>query len=537
MVPQLIKSTLCTMHMHMQVSELRELHNSRNHEEIYSRIRQEMQKLNFRQKLSTDDLDGLKLCIENEIKKCVYAQKSIPRPVISITLLLGNEFEEKARSSMASHMTILCSVDYQDVLKHSFRKLSSLGACLMWVEENLAKVMLRYALISDWNLALEVLLRYYVMTKQKICDYFFYNDVDEEDFVQAFDMALRYEKRFAKLVDDSKCSLCMCRHQDSSDENCTQDLASAINHSCSHMRMISSQFIPNIAIYLKVSFDRLVGGEFEQGNAKVCVISAVLDFFHGLERILKKIEYLDDVSAYKCLVRYFDKYIAILISKIRLGNTIYKSIVVLNTLLFARETMSDFMARVLGQAGILEDTPNASEQIRKMEAFHGSVIDSQLSVCFEKISFESPNDLAKDIIRFIDAEIISDATKGIGEETRMVLLESMVSQMLSRIYSIGITSDAAEALLLEVAEVKKHLKPKVSVIPMMDVLEKYLKIFLCSYDDEDCFVNNFMLMSEDIFSFEQIISSVQCKEKKGNLWAAYQRHTGTSTPGIASLHF
>ncbi|TBU18846.1 hypothetical protein CWI42_051110 [Ordospora colligata] len=516
----------------MQSSELRALHNSRNHEEIYSRIRQEMKKLDFRQKLSTDDLDGLKLCIEDEIKKCVYAHKSIPKPVVSITLLLGNEFESKVKASMASHMTILCSVDYQDVLKRSFHKLSSLGICLMWVEESLAKVMLRYALVSDWNLALEVLLRYYVMTKHKVCDYFFHNDVEEEDFVQAFEIVLRYEKRFAKLVDVSKCSLCMCRYQSSSEEVFTQDLVSTINHSCIHMRMLSSQFIPNITIYLKVSFNELISGEFEQDNVKLCVVSTVLDFFHGVEKILKKIEYLDDLSAYKCLVRYFDRYLAILISKISLGNTIYKSIVVLNTLLFARETMSDFMTRIFGQAGILDDTPNASEEIRKMEAFHSSILDIQLSVCFAKINFESPNGLAKEIIRLIDAEIISDATKGIGEETTMVLLESMVSQMLSRVYSIRITPDTSEALLLEVAEVKKHLKPKVSIIPMIDVLEKYLKVFLCSYDNEDCFVNNFIFMSEDIFSFEQIISCVQCKEKRRSLWSAYQRHTSTSVSSI-----
>ncbi|KAG5860284.1 hypothetical protein KMI_02g03770 [Encephalitozoon hellem] len=510
----------------MHAIELRTLYNSRNYEEIYKRIQQEMEKLVLRDKLCTDDLEGLQSSVEEEVRKCIHEQRGIPRPLVNIILLQGEDFEKKMRSLVCSYLGSLCSVGYQEFLNCNFQKLSSLKGCLPWIEENVARIGLRYSHVpDDWNLPQEVLVKYYFMTKQRACDYFFHNEVDEEDFIDAFNATVRYEKRLGRLFERHGCSACTScvPHADRA-----QSVSGLQENVCPHRTMISSLFIPNIEIYLRKSFGLLVEPDLKQEDVRVCIVSRFLDFFRGVEKVLKKIEYLDDKSVYRQLVNHCDEYLSLLMRKVSLSRDLYGSIIVLNTLLFIRETALDLLDRIMEKSGVEEDIPRIHAQIRRIERLQNAFIDDFLSSYFSGLDFATPEGLSKEIIGFLDENIMSERTRGIHEDVQITLLEGVVSHAFSRIYSTRISPQISEALLFEVSEVKRHLRTKVSVVPLMDVVEKYLKIFLCPPDNEKCFVENFMLMSEGIFSFEQIVDNVGNEHEVDALYSAYEAAVGST---------
>ncbi|KMV65271.1 hypothetical protein M970_101120 [Encephalitozoon cuniculi EcunIII-L] len=510
----------------MHASELRMLYKERNYEEIYSRIQQEMEKLVLRNKLSTDDLEGLQSSIEEEIRRGVHEQRGIPRPLINIILLQGESFEAKIRSLLISYLASLCSVDYQEFLCCNFQKLSSLKSCFTWIEESMARISLKYSNVpDDWNLPQEILLKYYVLTKQRACDYFFYNEIDEQDFVEAFDVTIKHERRLGRAFEKHGC--CVCSLQQPAG-NESRLVPSSTETSCPHRTMISSLFVPNIEIYLRASFRLLVESELNLQDVKVCVFSRFLDFFRGLERIFKKIGYLNDRPTYRHLVHCFDDHLGFLMRKICPSKDMYGSIIVLNTILFVRETGLDFLDQVMERSGVEEDAPKMHAEARRIEGLQNALIDDYLSHYFSELDFTAPEGLSKEIIRFLDKEIMSESNSGMYEDVRIMVLESIISHVFSRIYSIKITPKASEAILLETAEVKRYLRTKTSVIPLIDVVEKYLKIFLCPPDNTRCFAENFVLMSEGIFSFDQIISNIEDGHGADELYLAYEEITGSS---------
>lgn len=513
----------------MHATELRMLYNSKNYEEIYDRIRQEMEKLVLGDRLCTDDLEGLQSSVEEEMRRCIHEQRGVPRPLINIILLQGEIFEKRMRSLASSYLGSLCSVNYQEFLNSNFQKLSSLGSCLSWIEESISRISLRYSHIpDDWSLPQEILLKYYFMTKQRACDYFFYNEVDGEDFMEAFNAAIKHEKRLGKLFEKQGCCECTL-NAPSADKACL----GADSHQealCPHRTMISSLFIPNIEIYLRKSFSFLMEPDLNQEDIRACVVSRFLDFFRGLEKILRRIEYLNDKPAYRCLVHYFDEHLSLLMKRINSSKDLYGSIIVLNTLLFIRETALDFLDQIIEKSGVEEDIPKIHMEIRKVERSQNAFIDDFLSNYFSGLDFAAPEGLSKEIIQFLDGSIMNERIKGIHEDVQITLLEDMISHAFSRIYSTRVSPQISEALLFEVSEIKRYLRTKVNVVPLMDVVEKYLKIFLCPLDNEECFVENFILMSEGIFSFDQIINSIGSEHEVDALYSAYEAATKPSIP-------
>ncbi|ADM12439.1 uncharacterized protein Eint_101140 [Encephalitozoon intestinalis ATCC 50506] len=506
----------------MHASELRTLHSSKNYEEIYNIIREEMEKLSLRDKLCTNDLEGLQSSIEEEIRRCVHEQKGIPKPLVNITLLQGESFEARMKSLAISYLGSLCSVSYQEFLNCNFQRLSSLKSCLGWIEESISRVSLKYSHVpDDWSLPREILLKYYVMTKQRVCDYFFYNEVDEEDFIEAFDATIRCEKRLGKLFEKQGCSACV-QSTSLEDGACKSKGLSQKETFCPHKTMLSSLFVPNIEIYLERSFKELMESDLNQENVKLCIISGFLDFFRGVEKILKRVEYLNDKSAHRHLVHYFDEYLSLLIKRTRLPGCLNESIIVLNTMLYIRETALDFLDQIIEKSEVEEDIPKIHMQMRKAERLQNTFIDDFLSSYFLGLDFSAPEGLSRKVIQILDKDIMNEEIEGIYEDIRITLVESVVSHVFSGIYSIKVTPRISEALLLETAEIKRYLRTKVSVLPLIDVVEKYLKIFLCPPDNERCFVENFILMSEGIFSFDQIVNNIGSSHGEDRLYLAYK---------------
>ncbi|AFN83923.1 hypothetical protein EROM_101080 [Encephalitozoon romaleae SJ-2008] len=498
----------------MHAIELRMLYNSKNYEEIYDRIRQEMEKLALGDRLCTNDLEGLQSSVEEEMRRCIHEQRGIPRPLINIILLQGEVFEKRMRSLASSYLGSLCSVNYQEFLNCNFQKLSSLDSCLSWIEESIAKISLRYSHIpDDWCLSQEILLKYYFMTKQRACDYFFYNEVDEEDFMEAFNSTIKHEKRLGRLFEKHGC--CACALYAPSVDSHQEAL-------CPHRTMVSSLFIPNIEIYLRRSFSFLMQPDLNQEDTRACVVSRFLDFFRGVGKILKRVEYLNDKSVYRHLVHYFDEHLSLLMKRINSSKDLYGSIIVLNTLLFIRETALDFLDQIIEKSGVEEDIPKIHMEIRRVERSQNAFIDDFLSNYFSGLDFAAPEGLSREIIQFLDKSIMNERTKGIHEDVQITLLEDIISHAFSRIYTTRVSPQISESLLFEISEIKRYLRTKVSVVPLMDVVEKYLKIFLCPLDNKECFVKNFILMSEGIFSFDQIVNSIGNEHEVGALYSAYE---------------
>lgn len=505
----------------MHATELRQLCSSRDHEAIYARIQQEMDAPGLKNKLPTNDVEGLRALIEEEMRRSVYEQRGIPRPLVNITLLLGEDFEAAMRALVVSYMASVCSVDYQEFLGDGLQKLSSLEGCFVWMEESMARIGLRYSHVpDDWKLKQEVLVKYYLMTKQKACDYFFHSEVDEDDFLEAFGATVRHEKRLGRVFERHGC--CACQPAPAEKQGVEAQAQ------CPHKKMVSSLFVPNIEIYLRRSFESLAAADLDASDVRVCIVSRFVEFFHGVERVFKKIEYLDDRATYRRLVQYFDEHLSILMRKMGVLEGLHGSTVVLNTLLFVRETAQDFVDQVTERSGVEGDIPRIHAQIRRVERLQNSSIDDYLSGYFARLDFSAPSGLSREIVQFLDAEVMSERSKGACEDVRITLVETVISHVFSKIYSIKITPRVSEALLAETAEIKKYLRTKVSVVPLIDVVEKYLKIFLCPPDNKKCFVENFILMSEGIFSFEQIIDSIGDGCVADGLYSAYEEAAGAS---------
>lgn len=509
----------------MHIAGLRELYRSRNYEEIHDHIQQEVRRLELRDRSFTKDLDGLKSFVEEEIRKSMCELKGISKPLLNITLLLGEEFELKMMGMVISYLTARHSAEYQDILNCKFQRLSSLGECFAWMEDTLAKIGLKYLNIpADWNLSSEMLTRFYVLTKQRMCDYFFYCEIVESDFVEALDITVKYEKKLAKILRRGNCCIPE-KSEVSLVPDCVTDDASASMISpehCEHTRMLSSLFLPNIKTYLKAFFDHYLKSELKQDDVEMNVISGFLNFFRSLGKILRKVEYFDDKQGYKYLVQHFDSYLSVLVRNIRLETELYESAVVLNTLLFVRETANDFLEQIHEKICIEADIPKTYTEIRRIEKFHNISIDQYVSRYFEGVDFSDLTRLSMEVIKFLDEKVMTERNRGLSGDVRSSLLECVASHVFSRIYTLKITPEISELLLIEISEVKKYLGTKVSVIPMMDVIEKYLKIFLCPTEDQRCFIDNFDLVSEGIFSFEQIIRNAGCEERMSELFAAYR---------------
>lgn len=513
----------------MHITELRTLHQTRNYEKIHDQIQQEMRKLAMGAGTSAKDLDELKLFVEEEAQRNMHRLQGISKPLVSIMVLLGGEFEAKMRDTVVPCLVARHSADYQEFLNNRFQRLSSLRECFVWMEEVLAKCSLKHLNIPvDWNLSSEILMKLYILTKQKVCDYFFYCDIEETDFVEALDTTLKYERRLGKTLRRGRCCVPMREEVSLVAEGCSHpgevvDTNIISQEHCSHTMMLSSLFLPNIKIYLKAFFDCFLKSEPRQYEAETHIISEFLNFFHSVGKVLKKLEYFNDRQAYECLIQHFDGYLSVLVRNIRLETGLYESAVVLNTLLFIRETSADFLDQIHERTDIEGCTPKTCTEVRRIEKFHNISIDECLCECFKCIDFSRTNDLSRSIVRFLDERIMAERFRGISEDIRVSLLEGVVSNIFSRICSIRMTPETSEILLLEMSEVKKYLKTKTKVVPLMDVIEKYLKIFLCPVESGGCFIENFDLVSEGMFSFEQIVRNVCCGDKAEELCSAYDR--------------
>jgi hypothetical protein len=521
----------------MNAQELRALSLSRNYEQIHAQIQAELQKLPVFKGLAKGDTEDLKALVEAEVKKAVCAMKAVPAPLVNIVLLLGRQFEDHVRGRIASYLSPQLAADYQQFLNSKFQRLSSLKECFAWIDDSLTRMALRYSnLPVEWNLVVDTLICFYTLTKQKMCDYFFFCEILDADFVEGLDLVVKYEKKFMKILLGRGCCLRTDRRLDEQvldcDEKVVHTAPTILRNQCCHVSMLSSLFLPNIKIYLRASFESVLKDIAGQDGVEMHIMAKFLVFFRSLERIYKKIEYFGDRDAYRDLLQCFDAYLAILVRNIEPENGIYGAAIVLNTLVFVKETTNEFMDQLHEKADGAE--MRAWCDISNAERHHSSSIDRFFHSYFRSLNFGSHRGLGARIICFLESHVTTDFFKGLSDEVQISLVESIISNILFKIHVLKIGPDAAEALLGEMGEVKQYLRTKINVLPLMDAVEKFLKIFLCSAERKEDFIDNFGLVSDGIFSFNQIIRSIGRQEVADELSVIYSQRAG-ALPGKDDL--
>jgi hypothetical protein len=129
---------------------------------------------------------------------------------------------------------------------------------------------------------------------------------------------------------------------------------------------------------------------------------------------------------------------------------------------------------------------------------------------------------ASSISDFLEKNLFSKGLLEVCDEVLAFLMEAIVSSLFSIIMHLKLNAYKAEILLLEISELEGRIKKYVKSFPLIGVLERYLKVFLCHPSDTETFIKNFLSFSDELFSFSEILKVLEDKSNNVTLFIQHK---------------
>ncbi|EEQ83019.1 hypothetical protein NCER_100189 [Vairimorpha ceranae BRL01] len=493
--------------MEQEYKSYRKLENDKNYELIYNALNLQIKNIK-NSCINIKDVVSIKKYIDDEIRARMFNKKGIPTFIIKIIILLGDNYEQEMKIKIINLLVSEYVTEFQLFIINEFKNLSDIKKYYKKVNDILEEIQnVYFNLPQEWNTKIVILSDIYIIIKQKICDIIFFNDFKDTEYLGSVECIIDNEKNMIELFKDSK-------------------------------KSIFHLIVPFINPFYKQLLDKTPESEFDLKNSEMKIYKNFVIFFQEFQKIYEKIACFQNIDAIKQLIDVFEEHILRLMrsmGRIYLCcdyeleacknfniNDLEKIMTSLNTLLYLNECITDLNTSIYCSYNI-NITQNIFIKLGNLENKYNSILEIYVRNVLEKIDFTKLS-ISADIILNLDTYIFYFNYEDFYEELKINLVEVITLQILCRIYLLDFNEESAELMICDLYELKKYLKSHCSNVSCFNILESYLKIFMCSPKDMQSFIENFKILSNNVFSFKQIVWSLKDKESVLDLLEAFDSY-------------
>lgn len=493
--------------------------------------------------LTQNDIELLRLHSAKKVLAHIHQKQTPPAQLIKVCALLGPEHFTQLRLAVTNYIVSQSAAEMAQAISATFTDLSSLMSIYKALEDITEDINGRYSTLpDDWGVDLLFVIQAFYMIKHRVCDCFFSSEPDEESYASGLLATIRIEHLMKPYFEFKKCcassakcsvpvgqSFCTVRQPASRENYTPRDTAEAQEVKdgarCTHHNILSGIMLPNIGLYFSFALRQFRSQSLDQSAVEHGIIQAFLAFFKQVKSVLKNIRGIATTEVLNIFVEYIGQHALLLLKQIRIQQDFSDGLILLNTILWFQETVHDLVNRInsIQECGAEVHVLN---EIRKLENAQTQQLEKYISRSFISLDLDTSNYIALE--KWFDG--IVSRSVGLCDELRNLVGEMVTSVLLLKISLLKMTKARAELVLSDICDLERHSMATGTAVPHIWAVKEYLKIFMCPTDDKERFVDNFMVLAAERFSFYQILSALENKEDALELFLTYKKQEERAKP-------
>ncbi|KAM0678735.1 hypothetical protein BDAP_000518 [Binucleata daphniae] len=496
----------------------------------------------------------LKIIIRNEIKFYLVNNGHVKHECLEVVLHLDDNYQKEIQFIFVNDIINKTTDELRKFMENDFKSLRRIGKLFEWHKNKLENLRLVYSHVPDsWNIIGDFNYYFCVTVRRSICFFLFNKTTKDEDLSICFKEILRFEKKYTRYDFSNDCctknpvtrkiefnkNLVLINDNeriiDSLNNPCTEKQEIVIKKNelkrkenfCEHKKMLSQVLIPFLEFYIQEEFK--TKKITESNEEETLIIKHFIHFFSFLGEVYVNSLYFNDDSVFDHIVKMSDLELKEMIKNIGKSKMLRRSCVVINTLYYIDNTNKGFLERIRSISEKNYKNLTFMAELRQIETAEYKNIEALFRNYTSKSILNKPGSkFAINALYFLEKNIFEQGLLELNSDLINVLLEMFLSTIFSGILVIKLSTTTAEHMLKEIVELKRMIKLKIPQIPFIDVVERYLKIFLVDSKATERFIINFENFSQGTFQFSQILKMLSDDSNHINLFIEYKKYLRNS---------
>lgn len=488
---------------------------SNSYEKLYGILKARIAQASSQNKqpqLENTDLENIKTYIEKRIADHLGADGSIPAFLMKAANLLGPEYIAALRPSITNYIVAQRASEFNQFLTANFVILENHRIIYDFLEKQTEELAERITdLPAIWNTDLKVLTISLSMIKQRIESLLAISEPSLESLSKLIYETIKFEKKIKPFLTIKKC--CVSQIGFRNDEIISPELGK-----CAHFKMLSTIFVPYVREYVMYLLKQLDFEKVDCEKTQVGILEQFLVFFKEIERILPQILYFESTESQKAFILAIDEVLRGFLLKMYPASLLPQAIAVLSTVIFIQDTLRDLFDKfeVFYSSDIVI---SSFDVLRRIEKLQSARIERILSINMPRITADTS--CISDLQSYFETSVFFPCE--MAEDARLILLETAMSLLFSRISVLRMSQSKSLSLLTDIADLERFLIEKCHKIPHLREIKEYLQIFACPTLEKEKFVENFIVLSEEKFNFYQILNVMEDQEDAAQLFMIYKK--------------
>lgn len=287
---------------------------------------------------------------------------------------------------------------------------------------------------------------------------------------------------------------------------------------CRHRKMLSHLLLPNINLLINDLFLPVKRIAINQKCVEMNLIASFIQFFRELGNVLMVVQHFESASVHELFIHEANNTLCMLLANVTVPYSYKDLVVILNTLYFVETTFLELVEKIRKWGNI---DHNVSTYVRKLENKVTTRIESILKVIFRR-SVKKKFAFSNEFIEMLKKEVLVLDRIEFNESVFQFLFETLFSLLFSKMVKFKMEPQLAELLIEEIGEIRLFLEEQWPKLPLIDVMENYLKIFVCTTDNVTVFVTCFNQLNNNLFDFKNIIEALEDSSKNKLLIREYE---------------
>ncbi|ELA48454.1 hypothetical protein VCUG_00063 [Vavraia culicis subsp. floridensis] len=287
---------------------------------------------------------------------------------------------------------------------------------------------------------------------------------------------------------------------------------------CRHRKMLSHLLLPNINLLINDLFLPVKRVAVNQKCVEMNLIASFIQFFRELGNVLMVVRHFESASVHELFIHEANSTLCMLLAHVTVPYSYKDLVVILNTLYFVETTFLELVEKIRKWGTIDHDV---STYVRKLESKVTTRIESILKVIFRR-NVKKKFAFSNEFIEMLKKEVLVLDRIEFNESVFQFLFETLFSLLFSKMVKFKMEPQLAELLIEEIGEIRLFLEEQWPKLPLIDVMENYLKIFVCTTDNVTVFVTCFNQLNNNLFDFKNIIEALEDSSKNKLLVREYE---------------
>ncbi|KAM0688275.1 hypothetical protein COBT_000469 [Conglomerata obtusa] len=498
----------------------------------------------------------LKILMRNEIKFHLVNNNHIKIECIDVICDLDNDFKDEMQFVIVNDIVKKSITELQTVVEEEFYSLGKIGKCFEWFTNKLEAIRLEFShMPRRWNIEGEFTYNFCVAIRKSLCYFLFNQEIKNDDIVVCFNKILDFETKYTKHIFIKEC----CTRNPiartiefnknliliNDSERILDNLKNPANERstvekqvvrkeckgffCDHKKMLSQVLVPFLKIYVDNLFNSYKEDKNFSEEEDMKIFVSYINFFNFIGEAYLKLQYFDDDPIYDHLIALSDNSIKDLIKKMGKGKSMHRSCLIINSLYYVRSTFDSLLDKISKKNGRQYRNISFYADLKASEAYEYNFIDSLFKSYTNKLILNKPNcRFTINAIYFLDKNIFEKNLMDMHEDVITCIFEIFLSALFIGILNTKMNINVAEHILQEIIELKKILHERLSFVPFINVIERYLKIFLVDPNESKDFITNFIIFAKDTFQFSQILKMLIDDRNNVNLFIDFKKYSKKS---------